>query len=562
MSLGEHFAPTRSTGRSKTLAGGLASLWSWLSQDGWMTTLAIVLIVIPPLVLIIPLVTHHGLFSNWGDGAAAELSVQNAVRLHQTLGPYDRFGWNHPGPLNFYLLAIPYALMSWNGAALPVGAALINLVAGVGIVVLLARRCGGKAALGTAAVLCAFEFILRAPNIENAWGPYLIVVPAALFFVFCADVATGRAWSIVGAVIVGSFLLQTDITTGAGVVAALVLAACVPGLRWLRAGSPWAALRHLAWPGVAALAAGAVIWAPPLWQQLSNSPGNLGVLVTFFRTHNGRHTSAHAFTALAGGMLQRSFGGLVDLETGRHDQVGLVLLLAGAVGLALLCWWRQQWLGCTLAGGIPLVALAVWLSLLRVQGGIFGYLVVWTRALTLCGAIAVVICVTSPAKRAILPTTWSDRARLAGAIVLAGCAVASSWRLANAAHRFKPGGGYANVTQATLAVERLVPPNADRLLVCITSPAAWPTSAGVVANLWKAGRDARVNPHWLYIFGHQLAPTGREQVAVFLESTTRRPPPLPQRPVSSTTGGGLSIRVYQPAHGYVTAAACPAVTSG
>ena len=171
-----------------------------------MPVLALAIVAIPPSPVIGPLVTHHGVYSNWGDVAANELSVQNAAHLHQAVGPYDRFGWFHPGPMFFYLLAIPYVLMDWNGAALEVGAGLINLAAAVGIVGLVARRAGGKAALGTAAVVCAFEFALRAPHITNSWGPEVIVLPAALFFVLCADLAAGAVWSLVGAVAVGSFL--------------------------------------------------------------------------------------------------------------------------------------------------------------------------------------------------------------------------------------------------------------------------------------------------------------------------------------------------------------------
>ena len=171
-----------------------------------MPALALVIAAIPPLLLIGPLVTHGGVYSNWGDVAANELSVQNAVHLHQAVGPYDRFGWFHPGPMLFYLLAIPYALMDWNGAGLEVGTALINLAAAIGIVALVARRAGGKAALGTAAIVCAFEFALGPTHITNPWGPEVIVVPAALFFVLSADLAAGAVWSLVGAVAVGSFL--------------------------------------------------------------------------------------------------------------------------------------------------------------------------------------------------------------------------------------------------------------------------------------------------------------------------------------------------------------------
>ena len=166
----------------------------WIGRLGGVPVVAgvaVVLLVVPMLFLIIPLLTYHGVFSNWGDNAATELSVQNAVGLHQTVGPYDRFGWYHPGPMYFYLLAIPYVAMSWSGAALPVGATLINLAAVIGIVVLVARRLGSTAAVATAALVCGFEVLMQPYYLTNAWGPIIILLPTAFFLVLGADLAAG-----------------------------------------------------------------------------------------------------------------------------------------------------------------------------------------------------------------------------------------------------------------------------------------------------------------------------------------------------------------------------------
>ena len=272
------------------LSPRLSRVGGWFTAGHWMSVLALVIVVIPPLLVIGPQVTHAGVYSNWGDVAANELSVQNAAHLHQAVGPYDRFGWFHPGPMLFYLLAIPYVLMHWNGAALEVGAALINLVAAVGIVGLVARRAGGKAALGTAAILCAFEFVRGVAYIPNAWGPEVIVLPAVLFFVLCADLAAGGVWSLVGAVVVGTFLVQTEIGTGSAVVIGLGLAGCVRIVDWRVHGTLRPSLRNSRRAVLAALGVGAVLWAPPVWQQVTNSPGNLGVVTNYFLHTNGHHS--------------------------------------------------------------------------------------------------------------------------------------------------------------------------------------------------------------------------------------------------------------------------------
>jgi hypothetical protein len=536
---------------------GRVRLGGWLSSGGWMSVLAVVVVVVAPVLLIVPLLTHGGIYSNWGDGAANELSVQNAAHLHQAVGPYDRFGWFHPGPLLFYLTAVPYVLMGWNGAGLEVGAGLINLAAAVGIVALVARRAGGKAALGVAAVVCAFEFALDVRHITNVWGPEVIILPAALYFLLCADLAAGGVWSLVGAVVVGSFLVQTEIGTASPVAVGLLLAAAVRLIVWVRAGTVGRSLRQARWPGLVSLVAGALIWVPPLWQQLTGTPGNLGAIMKYFLHVHGRPGAREALSVLAGGMDAALFGWFGHRTPTHHREAILAILLVCVVGVAVMAWRRRQWLAFALAAGILPLTAAFFVSLLRVVGPIPNYLVLWSGALTLSAGIAFVLCVASPGRPLLGLPDWNNRARFMGALLLAGCAVVSGWRLSDSAFRVKTGSGYVNVTQASQAVEHLVPGRFHRLLVCITSSSAWPSSAGVVANLRKEGRDARVDPQWLYVVGRELAPSGREQVAVFLDTISPSPPRISVKPETTTRAGDLDIRIFRPTGGDVSASLCP-----
>ncbi len=312
----------------------------------------------------------------------------------------------------FYLLAIPYALMRWNGAALNVGAGLINLVTAVGIVGLVARRAGGKAALATAAIVCAFEFILSAPNLTNSWGPEVIVLPVTLFFVLCADLAAGAVWSLVGAVVVGSFLAQTEVGTASAVGVGLLLAVVARGVAWLKAGTLRQSLGAAKWAGLATLIIGGVIWTPTFWQQLTGDPGNLGEVVKSLLHMNGHQRPADAVSALARGVADPLFGADGQRSTAHPSVAMLAIFLIAAGGLAVVCWWRRQWLACALAGGIlPIVGVCL-LSLLHVKGPIFTYLVVWMGALTVCGGIALVICLTTPARPIFRIQRWGDGARL------------------------------------------------------------------------------------------------------------------------------------------------------
>src|SRR5262249_36300232 len=49
-------------------------------------------------------------YTSSGDTAFIELGVRQAIRHGNAIGVYSRYGWHHPGPALFYLLAPLYAL--------------------------------------------------------------------------------------------------------------------------------------------------------------------------------------------------------------------------------------------------------------------------------------------------------------------------------------------------------------------------------------------------------------------------------------------------------------------
>ena len=61
------------------------------------------------------------------DTAVIESFTLYASRAQLLVGPYSRYGWHHPGPLFFYLLAPVYTLAGSSTPALSAGALLINV---------------------------------------------------------------------------------------------------------------------------------------------------------------------------------------------------------------------------------------------------------------------------------------------------------------------------------------------------------------------------------------------------------------------------------------------------
>src|SRR5690242_12647411 len=109
---------TASAAQSATTARpGDGSRWSTFPYAGLAAVLLGIVVVAPVVWAGI-----NGLARTWypaGDWAMIELRTLDVGTGHTPLvGPYSRYSWNHPGPLLFWLLAIPYRLTGSNPSGL------------------------------------------------------------------------------------------------------------------------------------------------------------------------------------------------------------------------------------------------------------------------------------------------------------------------------------------------------------------------------------------------------------------------------------------------------------
>jgi hypothetical protein len=147
-----------------------------------------------------------------GDWAMLELRTLDVVSADAPLlGPYSRFGWNHPGPLLFLALAVPYQLAGQASGVLLATAAAINAVAVVAAVTLAWRR-GGALLVGIAGIaLVAVQSSLGSDMLRDPWNPWITVLPFALLLVAAWASLEGDRWAPVVVAITGSFLAQSHI---------------------------------------------------------------------------------------------------------------------------------------------------------------------------------------------------------------------------------------------------------------------------------------------------------------------------------------------------------------
>jgi hypothetical protein len=180
----------------------------------------------------------------------------------------------HPGPLLFWLLALP-ARLSWT-AALPVVMAAVNVASATGVLAIARRRGGDGLMLATGVALVLAFGSLRSDALRDVWNPAAAVIPFTLLIFLCWSLACGELRLLPLAVLVASFTIHCHLAYA--IPSLLVLAVGLTGLLVRRqpgAGRWWVA------GGVVAL----LCWSGPLIDQglaLAGSDddhGNLGTLV-------------------------------------------------------------------------------------------------------------------------------------------------------------------------------------------------------------------------------------------------------------------------------------------
>lgn len=337
------------------------------------------------------------------DWALIELRVRDVGSSFPLLGAPSAARFHHPGPLLYLLLAPVYRVAGASPWALALSAAVVNAAAVAGTAWTAWRRGRLPLVVLTLGVLVWLLGSLPPAFTRDPWNPWLALLPFFWFVLLVWSVVDDDLVALPVAAFVGSVVLQAHIGYLFLVAAAgfVMVAAVVRGAWRLRARDPdgWAVRRRaVATAGVAAAAVLVVVWAPPLVQQLTTSPGNLGLGRQAFAdtAQRPRLTPAGTLDVLAA-----ETGGVAPWLTGTEPVDGFAnVVIPGsapwlfvpiallAVGLAL--GWRdasaRRFVG--VVAGADLVAA---LTVARLEAArVFPYVVrfLWAlAALTLLAAL-------------------------------------------------------------------------------------------------------------------------------------------------------------------------------
>lgn len=343
------------------------------------------------------------------DQAMAEFRVRDVgtgdtplVGLPGRIFPSGRVGdytvqGSHPGPLSFYLLAPTYRLVGSSAWGLLAGMIVLNLVA-IAVALWLAHRRGGTPLmLVVAGVVVVLVRGYGFDVVTQPWNPYLPLLFWLVVLLGTWSVLAGDQRMIVVVAAAGSLCAQTHmpyvgLSLGMG-------ALCVAALGWHWYRHPVDRNDVIGAAGTAGLV-GAVLWLPPVWDQLTNEPGNLRLIADYFGNSPEDPIGAGEGVRLVLRHLDvfRLIGDAFGAD-GYVTRAGFDLQGSVVPGLiVLVVWGVSVWLAVRLRHRLLItldvvigwsLVLAV-IAMSRIFGKIWYYLTLWAWTSTTLIVVAVV----------------------------------------------------------------------------------------------------------------------------------------------------------------------------
>lgn len=492
---------------------------------------AIMFMIVASAPLIIAMIRTIGQpYFPAGDQAVIELRVRDVGRHTPLLGPYSRYGWNHPGPMIYAVLAVPYRLLGAHSTSVLAASAIINLVSIGGIGVIAWRR--GRSVLVAITALGVVLFMANhgADYLQNPWNPLLTLLPVALFLFLAWTTVEGDRWAAPLTLLVGSFLVQSHVGYAlyVGVVSAwCVLHAVRERRRHGHAGAGWRA------PLVACAAVFVVGWLPVLIDQIWGTH-NFGAILQYFTT--GDRTPVGFGEALR--YMAREFGGgpphlggnapwiggqeLTDPSTGSVIKTSVTTLIVPAVwflGAAFVAW-RTRALGALRLQGLVTIALgSVYISLARITDTVYNYLIRWTWVVAMVMWISIFWSLWSAFTHSSLPERFPrpvNLARHVGPVVVAVILVWWTWGTLQ--RDIAVPEAWAQSTLAALSEKTTAAvPGSGLIRVKGEGGFANSVTDGIALQLEKSGHPVQVEASEAFKFGdHRTAPADRPVTTVWV----------------------------------------------
>lgn len=338
---------------------------------------------------------HHPVrrFAVEGDYAGLEIATRYVFTGRTLLGAYSRFGFNHPGPLYFYLTAPIYFLLGKTSTALWAGAIIVNMAAAASAVAIM-RLYASRAHAVASALVVSVWLDAFGNSCLQPWNPMVVVLPLLAFLVCAAQVVRGKSGPIAVMTFLGALVAETHLSTLPTVAGIAAIAGTgFAGAARRRGGLSAADCR--------AIGLGATIFVlcalPIAIEQVTSQTGNLTKICKFFlAAHDHKPVNAalaewiEATSWMPKRVARDTLAGETDsqmmasaemprLASDTGVRVALLWLGAVAVGGVVAARRRDGASATLLAVGALGSVIAV-SALQRVVGPTMFYLVFWATA--------------------------------------------------------------------------------------------------------------------------------------------------------------------------------------
>ncbi len=328
-----------------------------------------------------------------GDIALIELRTRDVLTSHPPLvGAYSRYGWSHPGPLEFYLFAIPYRLFGGTARAMRLTTLMFN-VATLVTIAWVVRRRGITTLVVLMAGASALVWGLASNALADSWNVTVAVLPFLLTIAACWCACCGDRWAWMVAAVAFSFVFQAHV--GFGVVLVPLMISTVV---WLciqsRRDNPHTSLRDVG----LGIATGTVVALPALYDMLAHWPGNIWRLIKWSVNNDESTIGVSDSLRLLGRSTSLSFPVHPRFPNQFVFSIGVVdsgflpgtLLLLLCIALALTVR-RRMVAEASLCGGLMVVWISGLVAASRVTRPLAFWLVEWLQPLAWLSWGAVVL---------------------------------------------------------------------------------------------------------------------------------------------------------------------------
>lgn len=462
-------------------------------------------------------------FRHWTptqDMALIDLRVRDVFGPDTPLvGAYSRYGWNHPGPFEFWTVALfglPFGRPAW---ATLVGHVLLQIVPIVASFRWALRR-SERAAIAVAALVTISYTAYGRWMIIEPWNPHVAYAWWIAMLVGTVLVCRGEHRLLPHLLVCATVLVQLHVGYLPIVVPLVALlvwwsrrdaAGGVEGGRGAR--RDW-------WRRVGVgVAVSAALSIPIVVDQLTASPGNLTAMWRFF-TEGGLQTVGRREAAALMGegfALPPQWAGrasVVDgFTTAVHARSAWWMLLAGA--LLAVGWvgavWLPRWAARLMTVATVLLVVGVW-SISRVTDAPSEYLFFWrTPIAALTWAVVAAVCF-STLRRSGRLTGWTGPLRLrrvsavAPAVLVAAMALRAlplTVQVATSPPTVSRFEGIEEVTQRLIDETRARASRAGPIRVRAVGETMLGLQRSMVNGLDREGAEVRTGPGSAFQFGQR-----------------------------------------------------------